>query len=304
MMSKRWDILGIGVVAVDDLLYVDHYPQADEKIRVTRKQRQGGGLTGTALVAAARQGARTAYCGRLGQDDLSQFSLQELEREGVDTSLTPRDRGGSPCHSIIIIDILTGARTILFSMEEMVEPDPATITEAMVAGCKVLFIDQYAYAAGIRAAGLAHDCGIPVVADMESLNLPDPAAFIAQIDHLIIGIDFARTLSGESENEKIVQTLYRPGMAACVVTAGALGCWYTQNGGEVIHFPAFQVEAVDTTGCGDVFHGAYAAALARGESIDRAVLVGTAAAGLKATQPGGRAGIPDLARTQSFLEDK
>jgi len=300
-MSNCWDVLGIGVVAVDDLLYVDHYPQADEKIRITKKQRQGGGLAGTALVAAARQGASTAYLGRLGRDELSHFSLQELEREGVDTSLTRRDSGGGPCHSIVVIDLHSGARTILFDLAELLEPDPASIGAELVDGCKVLFIDQYAYHAGMRAAGLARARGIPVVADMESTNLPDPQAFIDQIDHFIIGIDFARTLSGESEGVRIVRAIYRPRMAACVVTAGEQGCWYSQNGAEVVHFPAFQVETIDTTGCGDVFHGAYAASLARGESIDRAIQVATAAAGLKATQPGGRAGIPSLAQVKTFL---
>ena len=95
--------------------------------------------------------------------------------------------------------------------------------------------------------------------------------------------------------------LARPNRACCAVTAGAQGCWYSEHGGRVRHFPAFRVPVVDTTGCGDVFHGAYAASIARGDGIDRAIQVATATAGLKASQPGGRAGIPDRVAVERFL---
>jgi sulfofructose kinase len=87
------------------------------------------------------------------------------------------------------------------------------------------------------------------------------------------------------------------------VTAGAQGCWYSERGGAVNHFPAFQVNAVDTNGCGDVFHGAYAACIAQGESVAQAIQVATAAAGIKATQPGGRAGIPNREALDQFLKE-
>ncbi|MEJ5197917.1 MAG: PfkB family carbohydrate kinase, partial [Anaerolineae bacterium] len=98
-----------------------------------------------------------------------------------------------------------------------------------------------------------------------------------------------------------VAILTRTGRACCVVTAGAQGCWYAVNGGPVRHLPALRVAAVDTTGCGDVFHGAYAASLARGESNERAIQIATIAAGLKATKPGGRLGIPDWATVEAYL---
>jgi sugar/nucleoside kinase (ribokinase family) len=88
-----------------------------------------------------------------------------------------------------------------------------------------------------------------------------------------------------------------------VVTAGDQGCWYALANGAVQHFPAFPIHAVDTTGCGDVFHGVYAAALSRGESIPHAIQLATAAAGLKATQPGGQPGIPSRATIDQFLHD-
>ena len=71
-MSVRWDVLGMGVSAVDDLVYVDHYPEPDSKLPVKKALRQLGGVTAMALVAAARMGARAAYCSVLGDDDLSE----------------------------------------------------------------------------------------------------------------------------------------------------------------------------------------------------------------------------------------
>ncbi len=102
----------------------------------------------------------------------------------------------------------------------------------------------------------------------------------------------------------MVRVLSGPDRACCVVTAGERGCWYSERGGGVRHLAAFQVETVDTTGCGDVFHGAYAACIARGETVHRAIQVATAAAGIKATRRGGRSGIPGLPTIKRFLKER
>jgi sulfofructose kinase len=300
-MNKRWDILGIGVVAVDDLLYLDHFPRPNEKMEITMKQRQGGGLTATALVAAARQGAKPAYCWRLGNDDLSLYSLQELEREGVDTSPIQFCTGSKPSHSVILIDLSSGSRTIISNIEGVEEPDCVWIREDLITSSKILLIDYLAHQAGLHAAGLAHAHGIPVVADLETDSLPELDGFLSQVDHLVVGIEFAGAITQKQSVEDMVRNLANPQRAACVVTAGADGCWYSEYGGVVHHFPAYKVNVVDTTGCGDVFHGSYAAALARGESVSRAVQVASASAALKATHPGGREGIPDLVSVENFL---
>lgn len=301
-MHKRWDIIGIGVVVVDDLLYLDHFPQPNEKIVVKMAQRQGGGLTGTALVAAARQGAKSAYCGRLGNDALSLYSLQELEREGVDTSPSQFCVGNQPPHSIILVDMSCGSRTIISNLEGFKEPDCMIITEDLIVSSRVLFIDYLSHQAGLQAASLARAHGIPVVADLELASLPEVDSFLSVVDHLIIGIDLAGAITQEQNAEEMVRKIANPQTAACVVTAGADGCWYSEYGGEVHHFPAYQVNVVDTTGCGDVFHGVYAAALARGERVSQAVQVASASAAIKATRPGGREGSPDLASVEAFLE--
>jgi sulfofructose kinase len=300
-MSPRWDVLGLGAVAVDDLVYVSQHPLPNTKIPIQNQGRQGGGLAGTALVAASRLGASAAYCGVLGDDELSRFTLQELEREGVDCTPTLCKPDARPVHSIVIVDLSTGSRSILYSSAGVMEPESARIRPELVANCRVLFVDYTVMGAGLRAIELAHTLGIPVVGDIESEGDPRLPDLMRGIDHLILGIELAGRVTGESEPAAMVGALSGPDRACCAVTAGERGCWYSERGGQVGHFPAFKVQVVDTTGCGDVFHGAYAACIARGEGVGRSIQIATAAAGIKATQPGGRSGIPDLAAVERFL---
>lgn len=299
-VSKRWDVLGLGVVSVDDLLYVDRYPPPDSKAPVRERRREGGGLTGTALVAAARLGARAAYAGVLGDDELSRAASEELQREGVDCSAVLRRAGGRPTHSTIVVDRSTGQRTIFFSRGAN-ERRPDEMAPELIAACRVLFLDHTVGVGGLRAVELAHAHGIPVVADVENETGPGAPELMRQVDHLIVSIHLAQRVTGESDPAAMVRGLASPRQACCAVTAGERGCWYSEGGGQVRLQPACKVQVVDTTGCGDVFHGAYAACIARQESVGRAILVATAAAGLKATRPGGRSGIPKRDEVERFL---
>lgn len=299
--SPRWDVIGFGAIAVDDLLYVERYPAVNSKTVILEERRQGGGLTGTALVAAARLGATAAYAGVLGDDDLSRYTLRELEREGVDCSLCLSQAGAKPLHSRIIVERDSGLRSILVSHAGFCERQPEQISVELVQSARVLFVDHVAIEAGLRAAELARAGGIPVVGDIERTMHPRTLDLVALIDHLIVSIEFARRVTSENAPEACALALARGERVCSAVTAGEQGCWYSVRGGAVRHVPAFRVPVVDTTGCGDVFHGAYAASLAQGYEIHEALVRASAAAALKATQPGGRAGIPTRAALERFL---
>jgi ribokinase len=300
-INPRWDILGFGAVAVDDLLYVDHYPQPNSKMRIQGRRREGGGLTGTALVAAARLGAKVAYGGVLGHDELSRFTIQELEREGVDCSSILRRDKAQPFYSTIIVVQPTAQRTVLSYAGGVHQIRPEEISDELIANCRVLFVDHTVVEGGLRAVELAHRHNIPVTGDFEAERHPRVYDLMDRVDHLVIGVDFARQVTGKSNPEEMVRALANPDRACCVVTAGERGCWYSERDNEVHQFPAFHVQAVDTTGCGDVFHGAYAACIAQGESVNRAIQIATTAAGIKATHSGGRSGIPDRTTIDRFL---
>lgn len=300
----RWDLLGCGAVAVDDLLYVDRFPEPDTKMPVRSEQRQGGGLTATAMVAASRLGVRAAFMALLGDDELSRFSVSELEREGVDCSPIIYREGARPYHSRVVVDLSSGGRTIIYSAAGVAFPAPEDFVEELIGSCQVLFLDQAGAAAVPRATDLAKARGIPIVSDIERIFDHRTEALLERADHLIIGVGLGWQVTGRDDPHAIVAALARSDRACCAVTAGVRGCWYSEHGGRVQHFPAFSVRTVDTTGCGDVFHGAYAASIARGEAVGQAIRIATATAGLKATQPGGRAGIPDRATVDRFLAEE
>ncbi len=299
-MTEHLDILGIGTAAVDDLLYVDHFPVPDSKITIKDSIRQGGGQTATAMAAAARQGARAAFCCRLGLDELSDYTIRELEKEGVNCSFCIRDSEGSPYHSIIIVDLSTTTRTILHSGGN-VAPPADLITPELIKHAKILFLDDNTRMAGIKAAQIARSMRIPIVADIEVDPPSEAKDLIPLVDHLIINAELGQILSGENQCDKMATSLCSEGRTCCVVTAGKLGCWFSQNGQEAQHIPAFEVNVIDTTGCGDVFHGAYTAAIARGHDIRQAVVIASASAALKAAKPGGRLGIPSLVEVEDFI---
>src|SRR5262245_30544732 len=108
-----WDIVGLGCVAVDDLLYLDSFPTPDTKVLLRGRQRQCGGLSGNALVAAARLGARCAYAGTLGDDEASRYLLATLRAEGVDVSTVRIVEGARPIRSAVLIDQSRHTRTVL-----------------------------------------------------------------------------------------------------------------------------------------------------------------------------------------------
>lgn len=301
-MASKWDILGIGTAAVDDLLLVEEFPRPESKVDILESTRQGGGQTATAMVAAARQGVKAAFCCHLGFDDLSLYTIRELEKEGVDCSPCVQSEEGNPFHSIIIVDQSQQTRTILHSGGNVCPPADVMTTE-LISRTRYLFIDDNSRSSGIKAARIASSLGIPVIADVEPDPPPEYVEMLPLIDHLVIGREVAAELSGKTSPADMASSLCDKDRTCCIVTAGDMGCWYSIHGGPAMHAPGYKVDVIDTTGCGDVFHGAYAAALARSETIAQAVKLANASAALKATKIGGRLGIPDLATLQRFLAD-
>ncbi len=302
-MTRAYDVLGLGLVAVDDILIVERYPQPDSKVQVLGEERQCGGLTGTALVAASRLGARCAYAGMLGNDELSSFVERRFVEENISLEHLVRRDDASPVHSYIIVDLTGKTRTILFSISGSVGAAPDAPPEEAIRSAGVLFVDHGGTEGMVRAARIAREAGIPVVADLEREEDPRFRDLLALIDHLIVSRSFAYRLTGESNPMKAAVALLDGGKDTVVVTAGESGAfWVTKTHPQRVHCqPAFPVQVVDTTGCGDVFHGAYAAALARGADPDERVEFAAAAAALKAQVPGGQKGIPTRAVVEEFL---
>ena len=300
-MAKRIDILGLGAVAVDDFINVEAYPPPDAKARVLRRQRYCGGLTAIALVAAARLGARCTYAGVLGHDELSCFAAEFLKREKIDLSCMKRITSARPICSNIVVDERRGTRNIFFDVERAAGA-PMNVPASLIGSCRVLFIDHLGVPGMIRAARLARRASVPIVGDFESDDHPRFRELLALVDHLIVSQGFARKLTGKRSPEHAVRALAGAGQEVVVVTCGDNGYWYSNRRMSAPkHQPAFKVKAVDTTGCGDVFHGAYAFGLACNLPLEERLDLASAAAALKAGRDAGPAGIPSLQMVRGFL---
>ena len=305
-IPDSFDVLGCGVLSVDDLLYVDEYPPAEHKVPVRHRRRQCGGLTGTALVAAARLGARCAYVGVLGDDELSHVVADCFGREGIDLTHHVRRGDARPAHCTVIVDETRKTRTIFASIDGAVGADPHQPQPELIRAASVLLVDHFGLEGTLRAVRIARAGGVGVVADFERRVGRQFEELLELVDHLIVSRQFARELTGTDDPPAAVQRLWTPGRKVVVVTCGQSGCWYMAEGTgtEPQHHPAFEVEVVDTTGCGDVFHGAYAAALAEGLDVHARVSLASATAALKATRRGGQAGIPNRPTVEEFLAER
>jgi sugar/nucleoside kinase (ribokinase family) len=297
--KKNIDVLGLGCAAVDDVLYVESFPPADSKARVERRDRRCGGLTGSALVAAARLGARCAYAGCLGTDDLSRHIANNFLREGVDISHSPRLPEARVIHSTVVIAQQTGTRNIFYEVPGVVGAHPFLPADDVIRDSKVLFIDHYGMPGNLRALKSARLLGVPIVADFEDEAVPHFEDVLNGVDHLILSEEFACHLTREANASDAALALWRPNRAAVIVTCGSNGCWSVakEAGEKPRHHSAFPVRAANTSGCGDVFHGAYAFRLACGDSLEDRIRFASAAAAVKAKQ----SEIPSLQAVQSLL---
>jgi sulfofructose kinase len=304
--ETTYDVVGLGASAIDELLWVGSFPQADSKIPVLRRARRCGGVGATSLVAAARLGSRTAYAGVLGTGENSQFVIDALGAKGVDTRYVHSYPGAGPVLSVILLDESHKTRTILYDVGGMVGPEDDWLPSDLVANARVLLLDYLRIDLMIRAAGFARDSGTAAVVDLEDASVPRVGELVDLVDHLVVSSSFAAGITGKQSPAEAVGCLAVVPGRSVVVTCGADGAWYMpeDGSGRPVHQPAFAVNAVDTNGCGDVFHGAYASALARGLPLHERVRFASAVAAVAATNAGGQEGIPDLETVNRFLEER
>jgi sugar/nucleoside kinase (ribokinase family) len=305
MSTLQFDVLGFGVVAVDDLLYVERYPPVESKQRVLHRLRQCGGLTGTALVAAARLGAKCAYVGMLGEDALSREAIACFEQEGIDVSHRARNPEARPAHSTIIVEETNRTRTVFASLDGPAGAAADWPDEELIRAAKVILIDHHGLEGTLRAVRIAQESGVKVVADFERHPGGEFDVILGEVGHLVLSYSFAAKLTGKSEPDAIIEALWNGRREAVVLTCGGKGCRYRgKEYDKPFSLPAFPVEVVDTTGCGDVFHGAYAATLAWDLPLEERLRFASATAALKVQVRGGQAGCPTRREVEKFLEER
>jgi sulfofructose kinase len=295
------DIIAIGGACIDHLSIVRHTPDGWETCSAPLVQ--GGGLASTGATAIARLGGQVELWSIVGDDYHGEMIRTELERDGVDVSqirVIPDYR--SPC-SFIEVDAETGERTIYGSG---FRPRPANASSffdpTRAKQAKSMLATTFAPEAAIEAAEYLHEAGGVVVADLARVD-GVVSELIHHVDAPIMPEFAVEPLVGSFDVPKALYALADLGATMPAITVGPKGSYYLAEG-EVFHCPAFEIKAVDTTGCGDSFHGAFTYAMAQGWDQHRAIRFASAVAGLKATKLGGRSGLPTLEEVSAFLEER
>ncbi|MBN2007729.1 hypothetical protein JW960_00115 [candidate division KSB1 bacterium] len=256
-MKKDIDVFGIGTVAVDYIATVSHWPVCGTKQPLLDFQMYDGGNTAAALVAAARLGARTYFSAALNNNDVSTRARQTLASEGVDTSQIVYDATAEPITAVVISSLQNHQRTILFSPSKFRcayvndFPDPNILKLI-----KILLIDHNSGAAGIGAANTVKRYGGQVIVDLER-DTPCVNAALEIADHIVVSANFACQHTHKNTLDEAAYAIRHHADQTVIFTRGENGCigLHQQH---MFQIAGHKIAVIDTTGCGDVFHGAYA----------------------------------------------
>ncbi len=301
-------ILGIGVCTLDVLLVVDTLPGEEGVEMAHRAQLMGGGPVATALVAAASLGSRTAMLDRLGADDWrSAHILREFEQFGVDASRIVLEEGTEASLASAFVRASDGARAIRFVPSTTAAIAPADLDREHLLSFRFLHCNGRHPEASLAAAQLCRDSGGSTKLSFDGGAGRYREAVLPSLgaaDIAIVAEEFAEKASGETDPHRAAAGLAElcPHAELIGITAGERGSWLFPCGDESFHQPAFPVdEIVDTTGCGDVYHGAFLHALDTGRDYREAARIASAAGALNAAGLGGRGGLPDLEKVEQML---
>ena len=299
-MTPAIDVLGIGLNATDTLLLVDEFPQYAGKVPFVRELLSPGGQVATAIVACARLGLRAKYVGTIGDDFRGQIQRQSLQGTGVDSSGLIVRSGCPNQTAYIVIDQSTGERTVLWQRADSLRLTPAEIRPADIASARLLHIDGYDIEAAACAASLARAHQVPVSLDVDTVY-PGFDSVLKNIDYLVAGSNWPAKWTGETDPFSALRSLRREyGLRVAAMTLGNRGALALSENGWA-YSAAFEVSCADTTGAGDVFHGAFCYAILARMPMESALEFSNAAAALNCTAIGARGHIPSLAEVRALI---
>jgi sugar/nucleoside kinase (ribokinase family) len=278
---------------------VDKYPRPGGKIDAVNLTIQGGGPVPTAMVTMARLGMRPAIVAVVGDDIFGEFIVSELKKERVETSYIIKKRGHTTAIASGWIEKGTGRRTIVLDLK--IDIRPGDINSKNLPGVKAVHLDGRYLPACIKVARWAKSKGIPVVFDIGSMR-NDVTDILPMVDHLVCAENYALPYTGTKRPEKAIERLREICSGTIVVTSGTKGSIGFSGETEFVYQKAYRVKTADTTGAGDVYHGAYIVGLLMRRDLRIRMELASAAAAIKCTRPGGRAGIPTLGQVRAFLK--
>ena len=292
-----WDLVGIGASTMDYLVKAPSFPLGREVHEALASARDGGGPVSTALCAASRLGARTAMLDVIGQDRIGEDILADFDRYGVDTQGIDVLVGYQSGCAHILVNGQTGDRAIYF--EKSTAPELTHLSEAhkrYIQETAVLHINGRHRDVLLEAIAYAHSVGTLVSldggADRYSPFLDQVAS---QTDICIVALDFGEKYAGTSDLAQICRYIRQRGSRIAGVTAGARGSYVIGPDGTEYAIPAYPVqEVIDSTGCGDSYHGAFLYAFTHGYDVATCGKIASLVGSMNTQTLGGRSGLPSL----------
>ncbi|MBW2567268.1 MAG: sugar kinase [Deltaproteobacteria bacterium] len=278
MSSDRqsFQVYGLGQSALDYIGKIDSYPPPDVKCEFSNMVIQGS----------------CAFAGVLGDDPFGDMIRASLEEEGIDTSGARVRKGYESQFAFIAAEPGSGRRTIFWQRPTGPPLNPDEIDLSIIRQAKVVLTDGLFPEAALAACKAAKAAGVEVVVDAGSLK--EGMLELARVsDYYLASEAFAEALVGSDKAIEACHKLAEFGPRVAAVTLGAKG-YVALTDGRIIERPAYQVEAVDTTGCGDIFHAGFTYGIVQGWDVEKSLDLGAWSAAMVSRKLGGRAGIPTL----------
>jgi len=297
----EFDVVGIGLNATDTVLIVPHFPAYAGKAPYEREFVSTGGQVASAMVACARLGLRARYIGVIGDDERGRIQWESLQGTGVDLTYVEKRKNCENQSAYIIIDRSTGERTILWKHDQCLRMEAATIDVERIAGARLLLIDGHDTDAVARAAEIARGLGTPVVVDVDTIYHGFERV-LPNVDYLVASAEFPKGWTGLADPFDALEALQKEyGMKVAAMTLGSHGS-LARYAGRFYYAPAYVVNCLDTTGAGDVFHGAFCYAVLQGMPMLETLEFSNAMAALNCTAFGARGGICGLDAIRGLME--
>jgi ribokinase len=299
-MNGKVDCLGLGIAPADILMGIDRFPKPGIKIDASQTVMQGGGPVPTAMVTLARLGMRPALLAVVGDDILGKFVVNELKKGKVDTSfVVVKNKPTAVASGWFEKD--TGRRTIVLELNIVLNERDVVLSRLPAA--RVVHVDGRYMPACMKLIRWARKKKIPVVLDVGSVR-NDVSPLFPFVDHLICADAYARHFTGARKAGTIIDRLREKCAGTIVVTFGTDGSYGYSDTDSLVYHEAYKVDAVDTTGAGDVYHGAYIFGLLHDYALKERLRFASATAAIKCTRPGGRSGIPSLRQVRDFIRKR
>ncbi|SKA27730.1 PfkB family carbohydrate kinase [Consotaella salsifontis] len=289
----------VGSAVLDRIYRVEEFPFESGKYVARGYAEVGGGPAATAAVAAVRLGWLTHLVAPVGEDDGAISIINELAQWGVITRDVHKVTGATSSTSAVLVDA-QGERIIVNHRHPLIDSTVEWIEEIDFSVFTAVLADVRWPRGSERALSAARRAGVTTLLDGDVCP-DDISPLVALADHVAFSQPGLQRFTGTDDLRVGLGIAANKTSGTVYVTVGEKGCYWLEEG-RLCHCDGFKVKVVDTTGAGDVFHGALLVALAEGLRGRKAIRFASATAALKCLQPGGRSGIPDRSQLGRFME--